>query len=652
MPHRDEYDDYDDDVPFHLPKEPGTEDDDIHKADTEDIEIPPGGFGAQATMPHQTESTDDIAALHASDPPLRRGAPEDESMLYRAEGVPDASEERTEPRQPVDPDADQYTSDVDVPFRLPKEPDQTGTEETGQVGHKFMTMPSPRANHAQTLAGTGGLDPNPDVNANVTVQRMQPVPAQRPQPEHTRYQRPAAPAQRPAMIPQVPTGQQQAGQARRPLPARRRKPRRLGCVAIFIGLFLTFCGGMTLITAALGTVAYTRVDQLVDETLAQIDSYANFQSTFIYDRNGQPLFEVFKEGRRTNVPLAEMPEYLINATIAIEDDSFYSNIGIDVGATTVAFLQYLGAAPDENTPGGSTITQQLVRNVLFDPEYRAERSVQRKAEEILLAIALTARKSKDEILELYLNEIYYGNLAYGVQAAAQIFFGKDVNDLTLGEAAMLAGLPQAPAELDPLNPDPDVQAAVNRRWQLVLGEMVEEGFITTAERDAALRQGLTFADSNIDLRAPHFTVYAQEELERLMLELGYSPEEIARGGLKVYTSVDLDLNQQVQDIAARQIASLDPSQDVSNAAVLVLKPLTGEILAMVGSVDYNNDAIDGRVNVTDRPRQPGSTMKPFTYAAAMELGFTPGDVIWDTRVSIPQPGQEPSGMAFRIGAIS
>lgn len=577
----------DDDLPFHLPQTDDEEDtDNIHKDDTEEVVIPEGGFG------------DDEAA----------------------------------------------NSDVDddVPFRLPYN-DGPDTSPDAPIGSKFLTMPNPAAGQGEpTLPGSGGLDPNPDF-MRVTV----PMPSQSPQrppPQQQRAHtgRPSAPSpaqQRPAR-PQPPI---QQGKQGRPLPPRRRSKRwrpSTGCLAIFIGVFLTFCGGMFLIIFAGGVYGYLRVGALLNERIDEVETYAAFQSTFLYDRNGLELYEIFGEGRRTNVRLQDVPQALIHATIAIEDSSFYSNIGIDVGATLVALLKYVGAEPGEKTPGGSTITQQLVRNVLFDPAYRSERSTKRKIEEILLAIALTGRKSKDEILELYLNEIYYGNLAYGAQAAAHVFFGKDVGELTLGEAAMLAGLPQAPAELDPLNPDPTVQAAVEARWRWVLREMVEDEFITVEQQNQALREGLRFSSPDVPLNAPHFTVYARGQLEATMRELGYSPEEIARGGLRVYTTVDLRINELAQQVAREQVASL-AGNNISNAAVIVIKPLTGEILAMVGSIDYNNVAIDGHVNVTTAFRQPGSAIKPFTYSAAMENGMTPGDVIWDTRTSIGIAGQQP-----------
>ncbi len=407
----------------------------------------------------------------------------------------------------------------------------------------------------------------------------------------------------------------------------------LGCWLLIAGLMFSLCGGIMLLTVGAALLFLPQVEAEWNARIAAVDNYRSFQSSFIYDRHGKELYESFSEGRRVHVSYDRIPQALVQATIAIEDDSFFENIGIDVAATAVAALRFLGAGGAADIPGGSTITQQLVRNIYFDFEKRAERTAARKAEEILLAIILTQAKSKEEILEMYFNEIYYGNLAYGAQTAAQTFFGVDVDQLSLGEAAMLAGLPQAPAELDPLNPDPAVQAAVDQRWRQVLGEMTEEGFITQEQARAALRAGLSFAPADTSLVAPHFTVYAQAELERLLTSLGYQPEQSSGGGMRVYTTLDQAVNRLAQRAAANQVASLS-AKNVSNAAVLVAKPASGEILAMVGSVDYNNDAIDGSVNVTTAFRQPGSTIKPFTYAAAMEGGMSPLDVLWDTRTEI------------------
>ncbi len=429
--------------------------------------------------------------------------------------------------------------------------------------------------------------------------------------------------------------------SRPPLPPRKRRRRILGvpcsCLLLMAGMLLSVCGGLSLLTIGAASLILPKVEAAWSARIAEVDNYRSFASTFIYDRKGNELYEAFEEGRRVHVGIEHVPQSLIHATIAIEDDSFFNNIGIDVPATAIAALNFLGAGRD-TSPGGSTITQQLVRNIFFDYEKRLQRSVSRKLEEILLALVLTQAKGKDEILEMYLNEIYYGNLAYGVQTAAQTFFGKDIDQLSLGEAALLAGLPQAPAWLDPLNPDSTVQAAVDARWRLVLGEMVEEGYITQAQVRDTLQAGLTFVPGNASLTAPHFTIYALGELERLLLGLGYSPEDILGSGLRVYTTLDLAVNQLAEQAAANQVAQLQRN-NVSNAAVVVTKPANGEIIAMVGSIDYENDAIDGSVNVSTAFRQPGSTIKPFTYAAAMERGVSPLEVLWDTPTEIAVPGQ-------------
>ena len=422
-----------------------------------------------------------------------------------------------------------------------------------------------------------------------------------------------------------------------PRKRRRRFPISRGCLLLLAAMLFSACGGMSLLTIGAAALILPKVEATWGARIAEVDNYRSFASTFLYDRNGEEIYEAFEEGRRVQVSLQRVPQSLIDATIAIEDDSFFKNIGIDVAATTVAALNFLGAGRD-TAPGGSTITQQLVRNIFFDYEKRRLRSVSRKLEEILLALILTRAKSKADILEMYLNEIYYGNLAYGVQTAAQTFFGKDVDQLSLGESALLAGLPQAPAWLDPLNADPAVQAAVDARWRLVLGEMVEEGYISESQARETLSAGLSFVPGSASLVAPHFTVYALGELERLLLGLGYSPEAILGSGLRIHTTLDLGVHRLAQQAAANQVAQLQRN-NVSNAAVVVAKPASGEIIAMVGSIDYENDEIDGRVNVTTAFRQPGSTIKPFTYAAALERGMSPLDVLWDTPSEIALPGQ-------------
>lgn len=546
----------------------------------------------------------------------------------------------------------------------------------------------------RTLIGSGGLDPNPDfavppVRSSDTPSKgsrpvsvppthdtagghtvphivrfqhtMVHVPGERqnyppqqqyqppppgstmPNPQQPRYNAPPppqgtqyAPYGAPNYAPQPPAPL--ASQPNTPnLPPRRKKVKRgclgcsPGCLIALAGLVVTFCGGLTLIGIILTTTLGSQLEQRLQQQIAQFDTYDNFESTFFYDRNGTLLYEAINEGRRVNVSFSDFPQDLLNATVAIEDDSFWTNPGFEVEATTRAFLQYIGIGGQST--GGSTITQQLVRNVLFSPEYRAERSVQRKVEEIVLAFLLNQQQTKEQILTLYLNEIYYGNLAYGAEAAARTFFNKSVSELTLGEAALLAGLPQAPANLDPFSTDPDIQAQVDARWRLVLDRMVIVGYISDEQRNQALRDGYSIIEPEAPLRAPHFVVYARNELESLMTELGYTPESVASGGLLVYTTLDVRVNDLAQQAAASQIAGL-AGNNVSNAAVLAIQPITGEIVAMVGSVDYNNDAIDGRVNVVTSRRQPGSTVKAFTYALALEMGMTPGNVIWDTEIQI------------------
>lgn len=379
------------------------------------------------------------------------------------------------------------------------------------------------------------------------------------------------------------------------------------------------------------------------ETLKAVDQRDLFQTTRITDRNGVVLYEIFDEGRRTPVPLERIPKYLRDATIATEDDTFYTNPGFDV--LSVARAAYQNLTTGSIYSGASTITQQLVRHVAFSYEERISQSYERKIKEIMLAWILTQTHSKDQILEMYLNEIYYGNLAYGVQAASKTIFlnergePADVSELGLAESALLAGLPQSPAELDPLSKDPKIQARVKARQRQVLDLMVKHGYLSQAEADAAAAQPLRFnyRDEKADkdsFKAPHFVVYARQELEKLLAERRLDPKLISRGGLTVRTSLDLRLQDLAQAVARNHIEKLK-AQRATNAALVALRPDTGEIMAMLGSVDYWNDAIDGRVNVAIRERQPGSSIKPITYAAAFENGFTPATILWDVPMTVP-----------------
>lgn len=459
---------------------------------------------------------------------------------------------------------------------------------------------------------------------------------------------------------QPPPNQQQTQPPSRvpPQPARgRRKPRGprtrfgrldrilgpkclLGCLGI-VGVFVC----ISLVTTFLLYASYSnRVQDGVDELEASLNALddpgniENFETSYIYDRQGRQLYEIFGEGRRRRVDLDEVPEVVIWATISTEDDNFYDNPGVDISSILRASRDYF--LEGRVVSGASTITQQLVRNIVFDPEYRAEQSLRRKWDEALLALTLNQMLTKDEILELYLNQIYYGNLAYGIEAASQVYFGKPVGQLQLHEAALLAGLPASPVEYDPLNPDPIIQERVIERQHLVLDLMAQEGYITESEATLAKQQQLMYASPEIPLdKAPHFVVYSQDVAEDILVRLGYSPELLSNGGLKIYTSLDMEFQNIAENAARTHIADLRSRNNVSNSSVVVIHPPSGEVLAMVGSVNYDDPAIDGQVNVALAQRQPGSTMKPFTYAAAMEQGWSAGTIIWDTSVDIGIPGQ-------------
>jgi 1A family penicillin-binding protein len=421
-------------------------------------------------------------------------------------------------------------------------------------------------------------------------------------------------------------------------PATNNQPQRscLGCMGkLFLGgiLLLAFAifGGVLIA----GTLVYSNLSGEIEEGITKLDAARDretFETTQIFDRDGELLWEIFGEGKRTAVPLSNIPQNVINATISVEDDTFYENVGADVPSLVAALIANL-RQPDGRPVGGSTITQQLVRHIAFDYEERAAVSVNRKTKEIILAWIMNRDYSKDEILEMYLNEIYYGNLAYGIEAAAQTYFEKSAADLTLGEASLLTALPQSPVELDPLT---NLEAAKERQW-LVLNLMVSEGYLTQPEAEAAYLEPLTFAAQEVSLTAPHFAVYARQQLEEM-----FGAEMVANGGLRVTTTLDMDYQRLAEQLARQHVDSIDPEHNLTNAALVALNPNNGEILAMLGSVDYQDEAIDGRVNVTLSPQQPGSAIKPLTYAAALSpLGeaapaWTAADLLWDVGVKYPQ----------------
>ena len=356
----------------------------------------------------------------------------------------------------------------------------------------------------------------------------------------------------------------------------------------------------------------------------------DFQSTRIYDRYGNLLYEMFDSntGRRIYVPVDQIPRSLVQATIAVEDRSFEENVGVDpVGILRALYINLT----NQGTSGGSTITQQLVRRMLL-PE-RDERTITRKIREAILAMRVTQKYSKQKILELYLNEIYYGSMAYGVAAAADTYWGKQVKDLTLAESAMLAGLPQAPGEYDP-NRNFELAKA---RQRVVLDLMVEDGFITEEQARMAYAEDVHPRPraANVPRYAPHFVQYVRQVLEEQ-----YGPEMANRGGLRVFTTIDLQWQAEAQRIVAEQVENLK-RQNATNAGLVAINARTGEILAMVGSVDYT-DPVFGEVNVATALRQPGSSFKPITYATAFQRGdFNPLSIIVDAPVKYGGAGLLP-----------
>lgn len=396
-----------------------------------------------------------------------------------------------------------------------------------------------------------------------------------------------------------------------------------------------------LLTVGLGLYLWLLADLPSPDDLS---ARAAAPSNKIYDRYGQLLYEMPATygGSHSPVPLSQIPLALQQATIAVEDAGFYEHPGVDLRGIVRAL--WINLQSGEVRAGGSTIPQQLARNLLLPPQERSEVTLRRKLREAILAWQLSQRYSKDEILELYLNETYYGNMAYGVEAAAQAYFGKHAGDLDLAECALLAGLPQAPATYNPLE---NLEAA-RARQAIVLDLMVRQGYIDAEEARRAKQEKLYFAAAPFAIRAPHFVMYVRNLLEK---ELGLA--RLEQGGLQIYTTLDLDLNETARDLVRYHLA-LQASchgrrercppggHNMRNAAVIALDPQTGEILVMLGSPDYFSARIDGAVNGSTALRQPGSSIKPLTYAAAFATGrFTPATMVWDVRTAFVTREGEP-----------
>jgi penicillin-binding protein 1C len=341
----------------------------------------------------------------------------------------------------------------------------------------------------------------------------------------------------------------------------------------------------------------------------------NQPSVRITDRQGRLLYELLPQegGRHAVISLEDIPQCLKDATVAVEDKHFYQHPGVDLAGILRAL--WLNLRGGETIAGGSTITQQVARNLLLDQDERFERSLRRKLREATLAWLLERRYSKDQILALYLNQMYYGGLAYGVEAASQTYFGKSASDLLLPECALLAGLPQAPGLYNPYtNPD-----LARQRQLVVLGLMQAQGYISAEEGQAAASAPLGLNPAPYPIRAPHFIWIVKDQLDRLFDDRRLDP----RQSLVVRTTLDLDAQNVAESVIARRLSKFQAqqgglSQNVNNAALVALDPRTGEVLALVGSADYFDASISGAVDMATSPRQTGSAFKPFIYALALD----------------------------------
>lgn len=384
------------------------------------------------------------------------------------------------------------------------------------------------------------------------------------------------------------------------------------------GLPLLLSVGGILFLLGAGTVLWWSKDLPNPQN---IDARRVSESTKIFDATGEHLLYEIGDVHRTTVTLDGISRYIRQATLAAEDDQFYDHYGLDFkGIIRGVVVKPLSG---QRAQGGSTITQQLIKNSILT----AERTVQRKVKEAVLALELEQRFTKDQILEMYLNDIPYGSQAYGVEAAAQTFFGRTASEVSLAQAATLAALPQAPSYYSPYGSH--IEDLKNRQ-EYVLDRMVALAMVSRAEADSAKAEPLAFIPRRESITAPHFVFYVKE-----LLDEQYGERVVEQGGLKVTTTLNYDLQKIAEEVLRERQEHLQ-RLGASNAALTAIDPRTGNIVAMVGSIDYFNEEIDGNVNVAIRHRSPGSSIKPFVYAAAWKKGFTPETILIDAEVDFGQ----------------
>ncbi len=354
--------------------------------------------------------------------------------------------------------------------------------------------------------------------------------------------------------------------------------------------------------------------------IPDFDSYENrivAESTKLYDRTGKVLlYNAHDQIRRTVVPLSQISDQAENASIAIEDSNFYNHYGIEPLAILRAVVVNINTGRLEQ--GGSTITQQVIKNTLLTQD----KKITRKIKEWILSIKLERKLTKKQILELYLNEIPYGGTLYGIEEASKAFFGKSAKDITLAESAYLAALPQAPSYLSPYG---NHQEKLESRKNLVLKRMLDQKFITETEYNQAKQEKVLFSKpDNRSIKAPHFVFYVLDQLEEK-----YGKEEVLNEGLHVITTIDWEAQQKAEEIVKRYGEQNRASYHAGNAGMVVIDPKNGQILAMVGSIDYFDMDNEGNFNITTAKRQPGSSFKPFVYATAFNEGYTADTLVFD-----------------------
>lgn len=407
-----------------------------------------------------------------------------------------------------------------------------------------------------------------------------------------------------------------------------------------------------IITTLLGVFVLNLVSYAYDTTRLDIEKLDQLgsRSSFIYDNSGRSLYEFYEEKRRYLVPLDNISKHMVHAVIAAEDKHFYEHEGIDPEA--ILRSGYINISQNEVATGASTITQQVIKHYLFSEQglTQAAQSIDRKTDEMFLAIRLEEDFTKDQILEKYLNDIFLGNEAWGVEAAAQIYFNTSAQNLTIAQSALIAGIINQPSKNNPHSgamitnnpvdniPEKFIQdiQGVNKvplykaRQAYVLNRMLEENYITTTQYQEAIAEEFQFPSIQHNITYPHWVWYVENYVSQK-----YGSQRLKTGGLRVYTTLNPALQDTAQNMVRQHVDTYRYSRNMTNAAIVTIDPNNGHILAMVGGYDYYDKAHDGEVNVITSYRQPGSTMKPFIYAAALEQGYPANTRIVDNRTTFP-----------------